>query len=97
MPDLQARGDAGCQGLMIGHNTITGALSVLLSGVVRVERLELSRCCHRWILNPLRLPFRHTRAADCESSLYDIGVNLGENNRFDQRFFAFTADYDEFL
>lgn len=23
------------------------------------ERLELSRCCQRWVLNPLRLPFRH--------------------------------------
>ena len=28
-------------------------------GVVPAERLELSRCCHRRILNPLRLPFRH--------------------------------------
>ncbi len=28
--------------------------------MVPVERLELSRCCHRGILNPLRLPFRHT-------------------------------------
>ncbi len=27
--------------------------------VVPKERLELSRCCHRGILNPLRLPFRH--------------------------------------
>ncbi len=24
-----------------------------------MERLELSRCYHRGILNPLRLPFRH--------------------------------------
>ena len=23
------------------------------------ERLELSQCCHQWILNPSRLPFRH--------------------------------------
>ncbi len=28
--------------------------------MVPVERFELSRCCHRGILNPLRLPFRHT-------------------------------------
>ena len=27
--------------------------------LVPMERLELSRCCHRGILNPLRLPFRH--------------------------------------
>ncbi len=27
--------------------------------MVPMERLELSRCCHRGILNPLRLPFRH--------------------------------------
>ena len=29
-------------------------------GLVPVGRLELPRCCHRRILNPLRLPFRHT-------------------------------------
>ena len=23
------------------------------------EGVEPSRCCHRWILSPLRLPFRH--------------------------------------
>ena len=31
-----------------------------LKSMVPVERLELSRCYHRGILNPLRLPFRHT-------------------------------------
>ncbi len=34
-------------------------LSTSKSKMVPKERLELSRCCHRGILNPLRLPFRH--------------------------------------
>lgn len=30
-----------------------------VSTIVPGERLELSQCCHQWILSPSRLPFRH--------------------------------------
>ena len=34
-----------------------------------MERLELSRCYHRGILNPLRLPFRHIGLGACPTVL----------------------------
>ena len=34
-------------------------LAIYQSNLVPKVRFELTRCCHRGILNPLRLPFRH--------------------------------------
>jgi hypothetical protein len=42
--------------LAVGANRNGG-----LSMMVRVEGLEPPCPCERWILSPLRLPFRHTR------------------------------------
>jgi hypothetical protein len=40
--------------------------------LVPMERLELSRCYHRGILNPLRLPFRHIGPLKTKGFLNDL-------------------------
>jgi hypothetical protein len=41
----------------------------LLVGKVPEARVELARGCPRWILSPLRLPFRHSGAGNSGVSL----------------------------
>lgn len=45
------------------HSAYYTVVKAILSeeSLVREERLELSRSCDRRILNPLRLPFHHSR------------------------------------
>ena len=45
-----------------------------------MERLELSRCCHRGILNPLRLPFRHIGTFGCPNRQVEEGQSLKQGN-----------------